>query len=814
MRRSSPFLGFTAALGVVFLAGLWSAWLCAGGSSRYAAGVWAAREPGEWFSRSGAVRVLSRSERWELHSADVFTRTVRLRIELLPCTEVPHPGGGMECRWSPTWQRLEVEVHRLGPGGGRHRLRVRERRKRLDRWRCVSRFEVDERLSPGQRLEYRLVLSCISRGEAAERFVPYHRFDPSLVPRDSLLVRVPMDAFDSLRYASRGASRLKALLGRPRIAFGDGWGELRWSLREGDAVAIGASDGALEVRCGLMEDWRQVSSRLAPGLRRRLRSSARLAEFVRTLGLDGRSCRERAWKIAAALGEGFSYVSGPPSLDAMLDGPGADGIFSLRRGDCVDLAVMVCAALRVAGVQAEPAFLCRRGYRAFFREVPSLFCGDHCIVMLRDEKGRALWLDPAACSWAPPGVLPLDEDGVSAFLPLSCALETTSSLEESRMSFVVDLRLGSTGRRASFSLRLEAEGASRLLTGRSELHPVTRLILASARSCERDVRCTLSRSVLSVSGTLDSAPGYWFVPFRGGRIFVLPMPSGYGAPEFSEGVPFGALEYPSGIRQEYELRVSAPFSRRSLVPGGRFSGSMDGVRFEGGWSESRPGGRLLYRELYERRKCTFSTLEEKAAYRRVLEERMRCRRTPTLVAAALRAGGSSGGSGASVGGAFPRDGSSMIVGDCRADERGGVRVRLAALASGGARKGGGEVEWLVKAIRALAPGARLERRIGVAELFLEDFLRPVGRGGTWFLPPVLLRGWRAGACSAVRITVHPPRGWKVALPLVRVPPGTRMELLPDGSAVEEIVAGPPEMARGTGSPVWLPPLLLERGKVK
>ncbi|OZI23576.1 cysteine protease [Bordetella genomosp. 9] len=73
-------------------------------------------------------------------------------------------------------------------------------------------------------------------------------------------------------------------------------------------------------------------------------------------------------------------------------------------GDCKDLAVLLGAMLRAAGIPAEPALI-RRGSYAPSLLIPGLYAPDHAIVRVA-AGGQVWWLDPTNSVFAPGHIMP------------------------------------------------------------------------------------------------------------------------------------------------------------------------------------------------------------------------------------------------------------------------------------------------------------------------------------------------------------------------------------------------------------------------
>jgi transglutaminase-like putative cysteine protease len=120
-----------------------------------------------------------------------------------------------------------------------------------------------------------------------------------------------------------------------------------------------------------------------------------------TEGIDDGAGRIAA--LATYVGTAIAYVN-PDGNHSLFEPAPASEVLRTARGDCKDMAVLLVAMLREAGISAYPALTRRRAERPLADELPSPYYFDHAVVVVSDALGRYRWLDPTAMSGEPPEI--------------------------------------------------------------------------------------------------------------------------------------------------------------------------------------------------------------------------------------------------------------------------------------------------------------------------------------------------------------------------------------------------------------------------
>jgi len=221
------------------------------------------------------------------------------------------------------------------------------------------------------------------------------------------------------------------------------------------------------VRASVLDDWRPVARWLSAMIRRNVKPSDSIRSRARTITKAEKPLGDWATlvKLQRWVSENLRHVDLPVDTAVDLGGNPAERVLARGFGDCVDRAIALSSLLSASGLEARPVFLCSRNYRAFDPEIPTLYCGDHCIVVVQGSFGT-VFCDPGV-RFVMPGCLPHAQQGVEAFDPLRCAFyrTPTSTAEENRLEFEEEIGCASNGEAsATVTVRVTGEPERRLRT--------------------------------------------------------------------------------------------------------------------------------------------------------------------------------------------------------------------------------------------------------------------------------------------------------------------------------------------------------------
>ncbi len=160
------------------------------------------------------------------------------------------------------------------------------------------------------------------------------------------------------------------------------------------------------------QSWADVAGRVRAVFEGAIAGADLRAEVRAALG-TGRPGREEKVRRIAAWLRGRVRATGVGIDEAPLAPTPPADVLARGAGDAKDLAALLTALLRAAGLEADVA-LAASEWHDPPREVPGLGQLDHALVRV-GGKGAPIWIDPSAAQLAP-GTLPLDAQGKLALV--------------------------------------------------------------------------------------------------------------------------------------------------------------------------------------------------------------------------------------------------------------------------------------------------------------------------------------------------------------------------------------------------------------
>ena len=160
------------------------------------------------------------------------------------------------------------------------------------------------------------------------------------------------------------------------------------------------------------QSWADVAGRVRAVFEGAIAGADLRAEVRAALG-TGRPGREEKVRRIAAWLRGRVRATGVGIDEAPLAPTPPTDVLARGAGDAKDLAALLTALLRAAGLEADVA-LAASEWHDPPREVPGLGQLDHALVRV-GGKGAPIWIDPSAAQLAP-GTLPLDAQGKLALV--------------------------------------------------------------------------------------------------------------------------------------------------------------------------------------------------------------------------------------------------------------------------------------------------------------------------------------------------------------------------------------------------------------
>ena len=175
------------------------------------------------------------------------------------------------------------------------------------------------------------------------------------------------------------------------------------------------------VRTSVARDWKVISQWMGGVLSRNMDVTFLVRDIVKKLSIERNFHKltelEKVQEVQNKVNSLVQYKDIPMSVVSDINGHSVDLILQNGFGDCVDRAIVFCSILNALDISALPVFVGSRNYRSVEPELPSPYCGDHCLVKVKLKSG-SFFIDPASF-YLSPGQLPAIYQGVMAFSPLT-----------------------------------------------------------------------------------------------------------------------------------------------------------------------------------------------------------------------------------------------------------------------------------------------------------------------------------------------------------------------------------------------------------
>jgi transglutaminase-like putative cysteine protease len=250
-----------------------------------------------------------------------------------------------------------------------------------------------------------------------EMFFPWWNF-AGTEPFVHTKLEIVMPRGQELHYAARNIPEESR---KPLIIPGQQTTTYVWEMRNQPGVIEEpymppVSDIVPHLECSPFADWSHIKKWASERLERRMKATKELEELVaaQTKGIE-----ETHGKIAALyhyVQRNIQYNSIKGSIASGMCGHPASDTFEKKRGDCIDVAVLLSAFLRIAGIQeACPVWVSTNDSSTIPTEIPTLG-GNHAIVEIHLDD-RIFYLDPTATNFRYPAFRP-DDHGVYAINPI------------------------------------------------------------------------------------------------------------------------------------------------------------------------------------------------------------------------------------------------------------------------------------------------------------------------------------------------------------------------------------------------------------
>lgn len=143
-----------------------------------------------------------------------------------------------------------------------------------------------------------------------------------------------------------------------------------------------------------IQNWSNISNWYYSLIQKNLKINSQIEEAAKKVLKDKTTTKDKIRAVLEYIQDNFRYVS-MSFGDNSLVPHSTDSVFQNKYGDCKDLSLLCVAMLKVAGIESNVAL-----FRDEFSitdpqhdlPVPALF--DHVVVVIKDEKGKSLYVDP------------------------------------------------------------------------------------------------------------------------------------------------------------------------------------------------------------------------------------------------------------------------------------------------------------------------------------------------------------------------------------------------------------------------------------
>lgn len=143
-----------------------------------------------------------------------------------------------------------------------------------------------------------------------------------------------------------------------------------------------------------IQNWSNISNWYYLLIQKNLKVNRQIEEAAKKVLKDKTTTKDKIRAVLEYIQDNFRYVS-MSFGDNSLVPHRTDSVFQNKYGDCKDLSLLCVAMLKVASIESNVA-LFRDGFSITDPKhdlpIPALF--DHVLVVVKDEKGKSLYVDP------------------------------------------------------------------------------------------------------------------------------------------------------------------------------------------------------------------------------------------------------------------------------------------------------------------------------------------------------------------------------------------------------------------------------------
>ncbi len=231
-------------------------------------------------------------------------------------------------------------------------------------------------------------------------------------------LEVVMPREQKLHYVTRNIPQAAS---KPRTFPGRGTTTYVWEITNQAGVIEEpsmppVSDVVPRLECSPFKDWSYIKNWASERLLPRMKPTEKLKKLVaeQTEGID--DIQEKIAALYHYVQRNIQYNSIKGSIASGMCGHPASETFDKKRGDCIDVAVLLSALLRIAGIQeAYPVWVSTNNSATTPTQIPTLG-GNHAIVEIHLEK-EVFYIDPTAANYRYP-TFRYDDHGVWAINPI------------------------------------------------------------------------------------------------------------------------------------------------------------------------------------------------------------------------------------------------------------------------------------------------------------------------------------------------------------------------------------------------------------